>query len=337
MATNVGPAVAAAVGDGQAGAAKSSRTPDPAAARSAIRKLSQTSLSTGVAIGLAADAGVGKTTLVGTLPADKTLYIDVEGGADVLAGWDGATMVLSEDLVTTDLERLVAGRPAPVVSLRDCMAYLAVVTPDEYRFVVIDSGTNLEKRMLDSMKTIRQKEFSELREKGDLGEKMQEYCRKLTDLRWRGINVVIIVHQTKSMRGEEGVAYPLLQDKTARTLLGLVSAMGFMAAQPDGTRTIQWHPTAAVRAKSRYDCLGAIEQVKKDDRTYLVEVFRRIHLDRMQKFERGVNPDEGAKPEAAPTSGGAVAPAPTTATPTQPSIENEAKAAEASKAKKGKA
>ena len=259
---------------------------DPAAARAAIRPVNKIVAAAGVTVGIYGDAGVGKTSLVRTLPADKTLFVDCEGGSDVLAGWDGASLTLAEDLVTTS-DR--------AVSLKDCMALLATIQADEFRFVVLDSVSLLEKRVGDAILAQRGKEYLALGEYGDMGQAVQKYLRAFSNLRWRGINVILIAHATKSLRGEDGVANPLLQAGSAKSFSHLVSVLGYMTVGLNQERSITWARMPGIAAKSRYDgCMSDIEAVPKDSKEYLGTVLRRIWAHRANLIKAGINPEPEA-------------------------------------------
>ncbi len=287
--------------------------PDPARARASIQKLAKVAASAGVSIVIHAEHGVGKTSLVKTLPIKNSatgktqvLFVNIEGGDDVLApvANDLDSFTLKEDLSNLD----------------DLIALLAILTPEDYKFVTFDSVTNLEERLLDKYKVDRHKEFADLDIYGDLGEKVSEYLRRFADLRWRGVNVLLICATTKSMHGQIGVSMPRLQPKTAQKLLGIVSAVGFMSSDHDKNRTIQWIKDDVTQAKSRYDCLckDPIENVPKDHKTYLGDVFRRIFHERAEKIKRGIDPEMPPAPQtnikpktelAAETQGAKSAPA----------------------------
>lgn len=258
------------------GVAPPSPSPSPPAM---TERLSVSALSEGTAILVMGDAGVGKTTLIRGLNTDTTLLIGIDPGYDVIAGWDGHKAKLDESRIK---------------SVTEYVQWLTINARGRYRTVVVDNVSYLEKWAIRSLTEFRGKEFTELKEYGDVGNVMRAWLTSMRDLRRHGVNVVFFSHIKTDMKGFEGVVHPSLQDKVSRDFLGYVDCVGYMSIAPDQnrTRTIQWDGSATVKAKRRYDCLQPIETVAREDEKYLSNVLARIHAEKRRLW--------APKPAAAP-------------------------------------
>jgi len=254
---------------------------DADAARRAVKTMDQIvrgRSSVGVCIVIHGEAGVGKTFLASGLDPAKTAYVNIEGGQDPLAGWKcDAVHDLADDLS----------------NLRDILAYIAVMKSDERRFLFVDQLSNLEKRMLAVTKNVRGKEFADIREHGDVGEKEMEIAQAMVDARRNGVNVVLLAHTSRNLKGLTGCAWPMLQGRASLHLVGIADAVGYMFVDQIGQRIVQWQKSPDVMAKSRYDCLMRHELVPNGRSSYLRDVFARVHVERMQKAEGSGAPTVG--------------------------------------------
>lgn len=274
-------------------------TTSPPSIESRIKRLSTVETAKGICVGVHGEAGVGKTTLVTSLPAEKTIVLDVEGGLGVLTahGWNGSVI---------SIERNIEG-------LRETVDYLTTAA-HPFQFVVVDSVSYLERWMIATLTQSRGKVFTELKEYGDVAVILRARLLSIIDLRKRGINVLLLAHSTADMRGSEGVAFPSINAKVSRDFLGWCDCFGHMSIAPDGkgTRTIQWDPSPTVRAKSRFACLAPVEAVDRGG--YMLNVYRRIWAERSQGF--APKPAPIAEPQA--PSGATVA------QPSEPAPKSEA-------------
>lgn len=123
-----------------------------------------------------ADSGKGKTTCLGTLPEKETLIIDIEGG------------LASIQHKSIDFISIPEGKPG-IQKFKEI--HEALITGKmNYKYVCLDSITELEKYLQFALLGIRGKEFLQLKEYGDSAQKMREYLRLYRDLTTVGINVI---------------------------------------------------------------------------------------------------------------------------------------------------
>jgi phage nucleotide-binding protein len=234
----------------------------------------------GISVMVYGDGGVGKTSLLRSLPPDKTLVIDVEDRLGILAarGWEGKVVKLS---------RNADGQPQGVddqtVNLRELLAWLALAQ-HPYQFIAIDSISQLERWMIATLTAYRGKLYTEMKEHGDIAGVMRARLLALLDLRRRGINIVIVSHESSDARGMKGIAVPSINTKVGKDLIGWCDQVGRMSTPLDGKRTIQWDKSAIVCAKNSFDCVQSTEVVEKEDVTYLINLFRRIYHERQAAF-----------------------------------------------------
>jgi hypothetical protein len=97
-------------------------------------------------------AGVGKTSLLHTLPADDTLCLDLEAGMKSVQGWRGASIPIRSWLDAVDIACLVGG-PDPSRTPEDTYSeqhygyvagqYGAAIDVTRYRTVFVDSISDL--------------------------------------------------------------------------------------------------------------------------------------------------------------------------------------------------
>lgn len=193
------------------------------------------------------DSGFGKTYAAGTLPEGKTLIIDIDVGVETLSKTDHE--VVRPDSVA-ELKEIYEG-------LRD--GSLA------YRFVVIDSLTELEKRVQMFRKQAKGKEFISMKEYGETSELMREYMRKFRDLRNEGISVIFTalempldIQVTES--DTQTKAVPMLSKKFALEACGLVDMVVRLVINPNsGERELHFAGSREFLAKTRVHAVNPVE------------------------------------------------------------------------------
>lgn len=191
-------------------------------------------------------AGVGKTSLLGSLPG-KTLVIDIESGSRVLLG--------KQDI---DLIHI----PQDLTGLRDIFDWLRTsIEARQYEFVALDSATELEKYMLIQLANRSGKNsVPALRDYGEAQHKMREYIRILRDLTVTGQNVIINALEMQVDAAADGIIQkskimPMMMAKLAPEICGLVDIVGHMEistkGETAGERFIRLETTELITAKDR--------------------------------------------------------------------------------------
>lgn len=184
-----------------------------------------------------APPGMGKTTLLGSLPG-RTLIIDVDKGTSVLKGKENVDIVrLSEDL--SDLPEI----------LKELQASCP------YDNVCIDSLSELERGMLTYFGRVGKNDgVPEMGHYQKVDFKIMDYCRQFRGLpcnivftAWEYLAEVIAVSGEKYTQ-----ARPMLRDKTVNNVCGLCDVVGqVIVSTKDGERYVRLEGTNTVVAKDR--------------------------------------------------------------------------------------
>ncbi len=140
----------------------------------ADERLSEANAKTTMAI--FGPSGVGKTSLLKTLPADETLCIDLEAGMKSVQDWPGLSIPVRTWLDALDVACLVGGvdpaAPADAFFSEAHYRHVAATYPDllrliaDKRIVFVDSITDLTRQAMAWAKT-RPEAFSERSGKPD--------------------------------------------------------------------------------------------------------------------------------------------------------------------------
>ena len=193
------------------------------------------------------DSGFGKTYAAGTLPEGKTLIIDIDVGVETLSKTDHEVV-----------------RPDSVVELKEIYEGLRDGSL-AYRFVVIDSLTELEKRVQMFRKQAKGKEFISMKEYGETSELMREYMRKFRDLRNEGISVIFTALEMPldiqvSESETQTKAVPMLSKKFALEACGLVDMVARLVINPNsGERELRFAGNQEFLAKTRVHVVNPVE------------------------------------------------------------------------------
>ena len=204
------------------------------------------------------DSGVGKTYAIGTLPEGKALVIDTDAGSETLSQTEHH-VVRPESL--GEFKEIYQG-------LRDGSL--------KYRFVALDSLTELEKALQIFRKHAKGKEFISMKEYGETSELMREYVRKFRDLRNQGISVVFTALEMPldiQVSESETVtkAVPMLSKKFALEACGLVDMVARMVINPNtGERELHFAGCREFVAKTRVHCVQPVEPAD------LTDLYRKI-------------------------------------------------------------
>jgi len=203
-------------------------------------------------------SGFGKTTLLGTLPEGKTLICDIEGGTTSIS--DKAHDVIRVKTLAELIELYEALKNGEL----------------KYRFVALDSISELEKTIQFSRKHIKGKSFMSLKEYGETAELMREYIRKFRNLKYQGITVVFTALEmlvdivTESDARTKRV--PLVSRKFYEELCGLMDMVGRLVIhQESNDRALLFEGNENFLAKTR------IREVNRVEPADLSKLFRRIY------------------------------------------------------------
>lgn len=212
-----------------------------------IKTTYQMNRSKGVTMVLYADSGKGKTVALGTLPEGELLIIDADGGMESIASRNHSVVSL---LRTDEPEQNGVNKLAQIIM------YLR---SDEckFKYVAIDSISELEKYVLTSLRIDRGKEYLTIKEYGDTSMVLREYIRVFRDLTERGINIIITALEMPLIIQEtsDGVitkAFPKLTKSLAPELCGLVDMVGRLEINDKtGERRIRFKGAENITAKTR--------------------------------------------------------------------------------------
>jgi len=215
--------------------------------------------SEGKSLLLYGESGRGKTWCVGSLPEELTLILDFDRGIETLSQ-------TSHHVV----------RPESYEELME--VYRGLVDGSlKYRFVALDSLSELEKAIQAERKRVKSKPFASLKEFGETAEMMRQTVRQFRDLRAHGITTVFTCLEMP-LDIELGDAQvitkhvPLVGRKFALELCGLVDMVGRLLINPDTReRELHFNGCQEFIAKTRVHAVDAIEPPD------LTALFRKIY------------------------------------------------------------
>ena len=203
-------------------------------------------------------SGFGKTVLLGTLPEGLTLFCDIEGGTASISD-------KNHDVIR-------------IRSLDDLIELYEALKNGElrYRFVALDSISELEKVIQFSRKSVKGKTFMSMKEYGETAEILREYIRKFRDLKEQGISVVFtalemlvdIVSETETRTKR----VPLVSRKFYEEFCGLMDMVGRLVINKENAeRAILFEGNDHFLAKTR------IKVVNTTEPPDLTVLFRKIY------------------------------------------------------------
>lgn len=209
-----------------------------------ITKADDIKVMPGISALIYAAAGIGKTTLLGTLPG-RTLVIDIESGTRVLIGKKNI------DIIHV---------PQDLTGLKETFDWLRSAEAKAYQFVCLDSATELEKYMLIRLADRAGKNtIPSLKDYGEAQHKMREYLRTIRDLTVNGQHVIInaLEMQSDATDGttQKSRLMPMMMNKLAPEICGLTDIVGRMEIssreESAGERFIRLEATEIITAKDR--------------------------------------------------------------------------------------
>ncbi len=210
----------------------------------------------GASMVLYAPSGTGKTTAIGTLPEGKTLIIDTEGGTRSIDN-------MCHDVVE-------------VRSLPELQEALIICQRGKYKFIVIDSISELEKRVLLSRKDSKSKLFLSMKEYAETAEVMRTYVRKISDLKKKGMFIVFtaleMTNEVTNDEEENTKRCPLVSKKFYEEFCGIADLVCRLTIKgKTGERRLSFVSNSAQMGKSR------ISVVSPDEPADLTSLFRKIY------------------------------------------------------------
>jgi phage nucleotide-binding protein len=210
----------------------------------------------GATIFLFGESGTGKTSALKTLPG-KTLIFDIEGGTSVLRGSD-------VDIVTI---------PHSLTGFKEAIDEICLMEKLPYDNVCLDSLTEVQTCMLVAMANASKTQSPTLQDYGIVQFKIRDYCRRLRDLREKGVNVVITALQVAlEIEQNEDVTrtclYPLLMKKLSPEVCGLFDVVAHMEVSSKketlGKRYFRLDGNESVMAKNRLAKVGDLPYCEAD-------------------------------------------------------------------------
>lgn len=193
-----------------------------------------------------ANPGVGKTTLLTTLPPDETLIINSEAGLGPLLGKRHTVFKLIDFVEDGEFEATVEGLYKQLRTIKH-----------PFRYVCLDNISDMENQLLMSLTRRRGKETPTIKEYGDVAFKMKEWVHMFRDLEYQGINVVFTAWEfPMEIRSAEGSLKTLMLPKVSKsyapTICGLVDIVGHLEVhEKSGKRWIRVRPNDESLVKSQ--------------------------------------------------------------------------------------
>lgn len=223
------------------------------------------------------DSGRGKTWCVGSLPVELTLILDFDRGVETLSQTEHHIV-----------------RPDSYEELMEIHEGLRDGTL-KYRFVALDSLSELEKAVRAERKRAKGRTFATLKEFGEASELMRDIVRQFRDLRAEGITTVFTCLEMPldiELGDSEVITkhVPLVSKKFALELCGLVDLVARLLVNPDtGERELHFAGNREFIAKTR---VHAVAPVEPPDLTAL---FRKIFGIKPPKEDPNTKEEKPAK------------------------------------------
>jgi phage nucleotide-binding protein len=216
----------------------------------------------GFSFGLFGDGGAGKTTILKTLPGEKTLYISIEGGEDVLRNHSSLSVARPEK----------PSEREPMVFKNDLDSIYTMLrfSKHDFSFVCLDSASELEKYFQLSLAYGNRKDIPALREYGQASELVYKYLVQFRDLKissnnevGRPINTFFIFSEfpaevSKSETETTTKISPLVTGKLVKKVFAMCDVMARLEIEGNGERMLRFQPTRDIVAKCRYQSLPPV-------------------------------------------------------------------------------
>jgi hypothetical protein len=213
----------------------------------------------GVTVCVYSQSGLGKTTLVSTLP--KTYWKNIliaefeEGG--VMRALHGLDIPFIQFSMQKDMIEALKAWNDFLKEFPDQPPYDKLGV----KWLFINSYSELQKFLEFGLQYARGKKFITLKEYGDAANKSREYLRLLKSLNRKGINVMIEAHEDtyeveiEGTGAKRSMLFPKVGRTFAKEFLHLIDFCGHMELRTKGDveeRIISFKPTMTVAAKRSF-------------------------------------------------------------------------------------
>jgi len=189
-------------------------------------------------------SGVGKTTLVGTLPEDEVFVLDIDKGLKVLKG--------------KEINYVPVGSKLDYVQTVEDL----LTTDHDYKYVFIDTLTELGNLELVNYAKNQSSGMPTLQNYGQLNMNLRDMMRSIRHLCDKGMTVIFLMHEEiYELRGNDtrSVLMPALREKIIVELQALCDVIGHVEIsekeETKGQRFIRLEPTSNVICKNRINDL----------------------------------------------------------------------------------
>lgn len=208
----------------------------------------------GVSLIVYSNPGVGKTTLLTTLPPDESLIINVEAGLGPMLG-KGHAMVNFQKAN----ENSPDGVPGTVNRILQSIRLDGGKT---IKNVAVDNISELLALALNESTVKRSKAKPELNEFGENAFRALDWMHQFRDLTFLGINVIFNAwEQITEVARNDGTTItmttPMIGKKTAIVAAGIVDAVGHLEVhEKTGKRWIRFGPSDQYLTKCQFNWIG---------------------------------------------------------------------------------
>lgn len=179
--------------------------------------------------------GIGKTSLLNTLPAERTLALDLEAGMLVVKDWEGQKQEIRDWPAARALAAIIGGadpasepgKPYSKEYVSKAQESFKHINRDSFDHVFIDSITVASRLCLKWVKQQpeafdKQGQFSNLKAYGMLGQEMMSWLIHLQHTADKHIWFVGLIEESKDDGGAKEWSLQMEGSKTGNELPGIV-------------------------------------------------------------------------------------------------------------------